>query len=117
DWNYAQLPHADGRGSTWSITFDLPAAPTGRATLRLGIAGSSGRAVDVTVNDAAAGSTGPLMNTSTIHRDGIRGYWQEKAVTFDAALMKQGTNVLKLTIPRGGVMNGVMYDYVRLELD
>ncbi|HTK74316.1 MAG TPA: polysaccharide lyase family protein [Gemmataceae bacterium] len=117
NWNYAQVPHADGRGSTWSVTFDLPAARQGQATLRLAIAGASTRSIDVTVNDQPAGNSGPLVPTSTINRDGIRGYWQEKAVTFDAALMKQGTNVLKLTIPRGGVMSGVMYDYIRLELD
>src|SRR5439155_27335212 len=73
--------------------------------------------IDVTVNDRPAGTIGPLMPTSTINRDGIRGYWQEKAVAFDASLMKQGTNMLKLTIPRGGPMSGVMYDYLRLELD
>jgi rhamnogalacturonan endolyase len=117
DWNYAQVPHADGRGSTWSVTFDLPTAPKGQATLRLAIAGASTRSVDVTVNDQPAGNSGPLMPTSTINRDGIRGYWQEKAVAFDAALMKQGTNVLKLTIPRGGPMSGMMYDHLRLELD
>ena len=31
--------------------------------------------------------------------------------------MKAGTNTLKLTIPAGGVMNGILYDYLRLELD
>ena len=31
--------------------------------------------------------------------------------------MKQGTNVLKLIVPAGPVNNGVIYDYVRLELD
>ena len=31
--------------------------------------------------------------------------------------MKAGTNILKLTIPPGGVMSGVEYDYLRLELD
>jgi rhamnogalacturonan endolyase len=31
--------------------------------------------------------------------------------------MKQGTNVLTLTIPAGSVNNGVVYDYLRLELD
>jgi rhamnogalacturonan endolyase len=117
DWNYAQVPHADGRGSTWTVTFDLPTAPQGKATLRLAIAGAGARTVDVTVNDQPAGNSGPLVPTSTINRDGIRGFWQEKSVAFDAALMKLGKNVLKLTIPRGGVMSGVMYDYVRLELD
>ena len=31
--------------------------------------------------------------------------------------MKKGTNVLKLIVPAGPVNNGIIYDYVRLELD
>ena len=31
--------------------------------------------------------------------------------------MKAGTNVVKLTIPGGNAMNGIIYDYLRLELD
>ena len=38
-------------------------------------------------------------------------------MAFDAALMKKGANVLKLIVPAGPVNNGVIYDYVRLELD
>jgi hypothetical protein len=34
-----------------------------------------------------------------------------------AALMQKGRNALKLTIPAGGLMNGIIYDYLRLELD
>jgi len=31
--------------------------------------------------------------------------------------MKAGTNVLKLTIPAGSLTSGILYDYLRLELD
>ena len=117
DWNYAQLPRADRpNGTTWRINFDLPEQLKGNTTLRLAFAASSARSVKVTVNDQPAGDTGPLMDTATIRRDGIRGYWFERDVKFDASLMKQGANVLKLTIPPGGVMNGVEYDYLRLEV-
>ena len=51
------------------------------------------------------------------HRDGIRGYWFERNVPFDAALLKAGTNVLKLTNPARSWVDGVLYDYLRLELD
>ena len=34
-----------------------------------------------------------------------------------ATLLKAGTNVLKLIVPKGPVNNGVIYDYLRLELD
>ena len=50
-----------------------------------------------------------------VHRDGIRGYWEEKSVPFDASLMKAGTNVIKLTNPGRTWTDGVLYDYLRLE--
>lgn len=118
DWNYAQCPRADRPdGTTWSIHFDLPQAPQGKATLRLAFAATSARHVAVTVNDKPAGDTGPLTDTATIRRDGIRGFWYERDVSFDASLMKSGKNVVQLTIPPGNPMSGVEYDYVRLELD
>jgi rhamnogalacturonan endolyase len=116
DWNYAQLPH-DGKATTWTIEFDLPEAPRGKATLRLALAANSARRIDVGVNGQPAGSTGALTDTATIRRDGIRGYWSEKDVSFDAAMLKAGTNLLTLTIPAGGVMSGVEYDCVRLEVE
>lgn len=117
DWNYCQCPRVDRPGGTpWSIAFDLPGAPHGKATLRLAFAATSAKRVDVSVNDKPAGSSGPLKDTATIRRDGIRGYWFERDVDFDAALLKQGTNVLKLIIPPGNPMSGIEYDYVRLEL-
>jgi len=36
---------------------------------------------------------------------------------FDASLMKGGTNMLTLTIPAGSLTSGILYDYLRLELD
>ncbi len=118
DWNYCQCPRADRPdGTTWSVTFDLAEAPRGKATLCLALAGTSAWNITATMNDQPAGKTGPLMYTATINRDGIRGYWTEKDITFDAALMKPGQNVLKLTIPAGRPTSGVEYDYLRLELD
>jgi rhamnogalacturonan endolyase len=118
DWNYAQCPRADRpQGTSWTVTFDLPDAPHGRATLRLAFAATSARSVNVSVNDKIAGEAASLTDTATIRRDGIRGYWYERDVVFDAALMKSGTNSLKLTIPPGNPMSGIEYDYIRLELD
>jgi rhamnogalacturonan endolyase len=120
DWNYCQPPIWDGRRATpsqWSITFDHDGSVSGTATLRLGIAGS--RAPDgikVSVNGAAAGETGPLPDTGVMHRDGIRGYWCERRVSFDASLLKRGVNVISLQVPVRSWVEGVLYDYVRLEL-
>ena len=127
DWFFEQVPHnedpanttgkGEGRSTTWSITFDLPKAPHGKATLRLTICGFGTKTIDVTVNDKPAGVVTGLNYNATINRDGIGGSWVEKDVVFDTALMKAGTNVLKLTIPAGSLTSGIIYDYLRLELD
>jgi rhamnogalacturonan endolyase len=121
DWNYCQPPRIEGNrvtGTTWSIAFDLPEAVHGKATLRLAIAGSRvQRGIEVSVNDTSAGGTGPLPDTGVMHRDGIRGYWCERSVPFDASLLKAGTNVIKLKVPATNWVQGVLYDYLRLELD
>jgi rhamnogalacturonan endolyase len=123
DWNYAQPPRLllNGRverPSTWRILFDLPEAVHGKATLRLGIAGSrTQRGIDVVVNDKPVGNAGPLPDTGVMHRDGIRGAWCERRVTFDAALLRPGRNVIALTVPATSWVEGVLYDYLRLELD
>lgn len=122
DWNLMQVPRAIGdttRGAatTWSVVFDLPAAVQGRATLRLALAGTEAREIAVSMNDQPVGTVTGLPNTMAIHRDADRGWWQEKDVTFDAATMKPGTNVLKLTVPAGPVTAGVEYDYLRLEVE
>lgn len=118
DWNYCQCPRADRPdGTPWSITFDLPNAPQGKATLRLALAATSARRIDVSVNGKPAGAVEGLRDNATIRRDGIRGYWVERDIAFDAVLMNAGKNVIKLTIPKGGAMSGIEYDYLRLELD
>ncbi len=127
DWFFEQVPHNEdpdnanaltpGRGTTWSITFDLPQAPSGKATLRLAICGVGTRELAVSVNDQPASTVTGLVYNATIDRDGIGGSWSEHDVVFDASLMHAGTNVLKLTIPGGDLTSGIMYDYLRLELN
>ena len=124
DWNLMQVPRAKddsgkGRGdeTTWKVSFDLPKNPTGKATLRIAFAGTEAKNLTLKMNDQTISVLTDLPNTSVIHRDADRGYWQEKAVSFDASMMKSGTNVLQLIVPAGNVMSGVEYDYLRLELD
>ncbi len=127
DWFFEQVPHnqdaADttgkgrGRSTTWTVAFDLPQAPHGKATLRLALCGVGTRNIAVSVNDHAVGAVTGLIYNATINRDGIGGYWSEHDLAFDAAAMKAGQNVLKLTIPAGGLTSGIEYDYLRLELD
>ncbi|MGV3531730.1 MAG: polysaccharide lyase family protein [Chthoniobacteraceae bacterium] len=122
DWNYVQpaRPNASGRSSdtTWRISFDLDQPIRGKALLRLAIAGSrTERGVEVIVNDQTVGGTGRLPDTGVMHRDGIRGYWVERGVPFDAALLKPGTNTIQLHLPATSWVHGVLYDYLRLEVD
>jgi rhamnogalacturonan endolyase len=127
DWFFEQVPHntnptnttgtGNGRSTTWSVVFKLPEAPRGKATLRLAIAGSGVRNITAGMNDHSFGSVTGLVYNATINRDGIAGTWVQRELAFDAALMQKGQNVLTLTIPAGGLTSGVIYDYVRLELD
>lgn len=127
DWFFEQVPHneepanttgtGNGRSTAWSIGFSLPSAPHGKATLRLALCGTGTRSIAVTVNEQQAGTVTGLVNNSTISRDGIAGTWSERDVVFDASLMRSGENVMKLTIPAGSLTSGVIYDYLRLELD
>ena len=127
DWFFEQVPHSEnpdstdgkapGRSTTWSVKFNLPAVPHGKAILRLAICGIGTRNLAVSVNDQSVGNVTGLQYNATINRDGIGGSWLEKDVSFDAASMKAGENVLKLTIPAGGLTSGILYDYIRLELD
>lgn len=133
DWFFEQVPHNEdpdakpqgynmhtpnGRATPWSITFNMQKVPTaGTAHLRVAIASTSTPEIDVTVNDQPAGKIDQLYRDGAIARNGITGIWSEHDVPFNASLLKQGTNVLKLTVPAGPLTSGVIYDYLRLELD
>ncbi len=100
DWFFEQVPHNEdpgnttgngqGRSTTWTITFNLPDAPHGKATLRLAICGIGTRSIAATMNDQSIGNVTGLIYNATINRDGIGGYWGEHDLVFDASLMKAG---------------------------
>lgn len=121
DWNYAQPPRPDGNGgwksTTWRIQFDVGKVPVGMATLRLAICGARGGPVDVLVNGKPIGGTGELPESGVMHRDEIRGTEIERNLRFDAALLKNGTNMIELKKNARSWVDGVLYDYLRLEVD
>lgn len=145
DWNYVQPPRlltdnlppvseadetedqlaefvrTSGRdvdSTAWRITFALNQQPSGRATLRLAFCGThAGCKVEVFVNDESVGDTGLLPSTSAMQRDGIRAYWVERPISFDARLLREGVNVIVLKSHANTWSQGVMYDVVRLELN
>ena len=93
-------------------------ASQGTATLRLAICGARGGPVDVALNGQPIGSTGELPESGVMHRDGIRATALiERNLKFDAALLKSGENVIELTKHVRTWTDGVLYDYLRLELE
>jgi rhamnogalacturonan endolyase len=73
--------------------------------------------VDVVVNGRAIGSTGELPESGVMHRDGIRGVEIIRDLKFDADNLTSGTNVIELTKHARTWTDGVLYDYLRLELE
>jgi rhamnogalacturonan endolyase len=128
DWFIYQVPHDtdfkpdgrdQGRATPWAIHFEMPAGqqPAGKATLRFGLDGVSTRTLGITVNDKDAGTMSDMFGAgASMIRDGIEGTWIEKDFSFDASLLKRGANTIVLTVPAGGVANGICYDVVRLEV-
>jgi rhamnogalacturonan endolyase len=132
DWFFQHVPHnedaeaksapfygvrAVGRATPYRIAFGLPAAPKGKVTLRLAICGTGAKTLSVEVNGKPAGSLENLTGDGVITRHGSQGLWYEREVAFDADLLKKGDNTLTLIVPQGAVNNGIVYDYIRLELD
>jgi rhamnogalacturonan endolyase len=107
----------NGGDTIWTIRFESEGNLQGSAILRTGLSGVGARHVFVTVNGHEVGDLAPLQYNATINRDGIQGVWTEHDVRFPASLLKQGGNVLELKVPAGSVMAGVIYDYLRLELE
>jgi hypothetical protein len=113
----ANLWRSEVSNSVWKVRFGLPAAVAGRATLRLAFCGThNGSRVEVRVNGQPTGNTGVLPSTSAMQRDSARAYWVERPIGFDAALLQAGTNTIELESHATTWSQGVMYDYLRLEL-
>jgi len=119
DWNYAQPPvkGEDGtwHGTTWRVTFHQDHAGTGKAVLRLAVCGSRGNSLEVAVNGKTIGLS-DLPNSGVMHRDGIRAIETEEDYPFDAALLTAGENHIELTTHAKDWTDGVLYDYLRLEV-
>jgi rhamnogalacturonan endolyase len=55
--------------------------------------------------------------TNALRYNTDKGVWREYIQPFDATLLSAGENKLQLTVPAGDLTTGVVYDYLRLELD
>jgi rhamnogalacturonan endolyase len=70
----------------------------------------------VAVNGQSVGSI-KTVATNALRYNTDRGIWREYKLTFDASLLKPGENEMQLNVPAGELTSGVVYDYLRLELD
>ena len=106
-----------GRDTTWTIKFNMPAATHGQATIRISLAGADGNGgLAIKVNNHDIGTIYTL-STNALRYNTNKSVWQQRWLTFDAALLKPGENQMQLTVPAGDVTSGVVYDYLRLELN
>ena len=106
-----------GRATTWTIKFNQDEAGKGLATLRVALAGADGNGgLSVAVNGQKVGVI-RTVSTNALRYNTDKGMWREYAQPFDAALLKPGENQMQLTVPAGDLTTGVVYDYLRLELD
>ena len=118
--------YGSGRATTWTIKFNLPAAVAGTAAFRVALAGVNGISqLAVGINGHSAGAIGDgrspdnarLVTTNTIRYNSDKGLSQERTLRFDASLLKPGENEMTLTVPGGDLQSGVVWDYLRLELN
>jgi rhamnogalacturonan endolyase len=105
-----------GRATTWTIVFNMDKAPRGLAALRIALAGADTNQLSVAVNGVSAGAIHPF-STNALRYNTNKSVWQEQTLKFDASLMKEGENRIQLTVPAGELTSGVVYDYLRLELN
>ena len=68
------------------------------------------------VNGQTVGTIHPVA-TNALRYNTNKGVWYQYIQKFDAALLKPGDNEMTFTVPAGDVTTGVVWDYVRLELN
>jgi rhamnogalacturonan endolyase len=70
----------------------------------------------VAVNGQPVGTIHPVA-TNALRYNTDKGIWRQYAQPFDGSLLKEGENEMQLTVPAGDLTTGVVWDYLRLELD
>lgn len=142
DWNYAHPVNAtpgepehvkvpyDKSLAVWKIRFDLDEPLEGRGTLTFGIASSRNGSLHVELNGTVLADLETLpgpQTDSAMPRSSVHGYYRELKVTFDAALLQKGENVIRLRHSKnifdeqgrrtGDLYASIMYDAIRLEVE
>ena len=130
-WYYAQMPYANdsskiiaftgmsgtGEETSRNIRFTMDKACNGRAWLRIALCGTGADPrFDVLLNGELIKQIDPGISDGALYRHQIHGIWRELELAFDAKLLRAGANTISLVVPKGSLNNGVIYDYIRLEL-
>jgi rhamnogalacturonan endolyase len=106
-----------GRATIWTINFKMDHTSRGQATLRVALAGADGDGgLEVGVNGQSVGTI-KTVATNALRYNTDTGVWREYKQPFDASLLKAGENKIQLGVPAGELTSGVVYDYLRLELN
>ncbi|MGC3989679.1 MAG: polysaccharide lyase family protein [Chthoniobacteraceae bacterium] len=106
-----------GRDTVWTIKFTMPKDERGRAVLRVALGGADGGGgLGIGVNNQKVGVIYPV-GTNALRYNTDRAQWRQYTQAFDASLLKSGENTMQLVVPAGDLTSGVVYDYLRLELD
>ena len=103
----------------------MPKATKGDAILRIALAGADGGNgtapsvagnLTIGVNGKEVGTLHPVA-TNALRYNTNKGVWNQYVQKFDASLLKPGENSVTFTVPAGDVTTGVVWDYLRLELN
>jgi rhamnogalacturonan endolyase len=115
DWGH-------GKATTWTVKFTMPRGrpAKGSGILRIALAGADSNGPNggliIGVNGQTVGTLHPIA-TNALRYNTDKGVWYQYVQKFDASLLKPGANSVTFTVPAGDVTTGVVWDYVRLELN
>ena len=119
--------YGTGRTTVWTVKFNLAKPAQGVAALRVALAGVNGLrdGLAVGLNGQSIGAIGDgsdpenarLITTNSIRYNADKGLNQQRTLKFDATQLKAGENEMTFTVPGGDLQSGVVWDYLRLELD
>ena len=114
-----------GRATTWTVKFTMPKGSKGDAILRVALAGADGGSgnepsvpgnLTIGLNGQNVGTLHPVA-TNALRYNTNKGVWNQYIQKFDASLLKPGENQMTFTVPAGDVTTGVVWDYLRLEVN
>jgi rhamnogalacturonan endolyase len=126
DWNYCQTGRVDDKGlvsdSKWTIEFQGKKGMKGTATVRFAFCGwTKGLILKIHLNKMPKpiGEMNFSDDNMMLFFNGTSGRWTEKSITFDAAGIQEGSNIISITLTAAKLSwwTAVHYDSIKLEID